>query len=95
MDLTKVKGCYSKELRDSCYAIKLMLNEPNVDTDEMIRVVKAIIEPAFINAQAKKRFIQNLEACATKEDIDNLCHAAVLNGMWYKASRKRRAAVNT
>lgn len=92
MDLTSVKGCYSKELRENCYAIKLMLDEPSVSTEEMIRVVKAIIEPAFINAEAKKRFIKNLEACSTKEAVDELCHKAVMNGMWYKANRKRIVA---
>lgn len=92
MDLTKVKGCYSKELRENCGAIKLMLNEESVSLEEMIRVVKAIIEPAFINADAKKRFIKNLEACTSKEAVDELCHDAVLNGMWYKANRKRVVA---
>jgi hypothetical protein len=92
MDLTKVKGCYSKELRENCYAIKLMLDDSSVSTEEMIRVVKAIIEPAFINAEAKKRFIKNLEACSTKEAVDELCHEAVMNGMWYKANRKRVVA---
>jgi hypothetical protein len=88
MDLTKVKGCYSKELRESTYTIKLMLKEPSVSTQEMIRVVKGIIEPAFINAAAKKRFIENLNACRTKEAVDNLCHDAVINGMWYKSKRR-------
>ncbi len=92
MDLTKVKGCYSKELRECCNEIKLMLNEPSVSTEEMIRVVKCIIEPAFINAEAKKRFTKNLEACKTKEAVDKLCYEAVMNGMWYKANRKRVVA---
>ncbi len=88
MDLTKVKGCYSKELRENCGAIKLMLNEESVSLDEMIRVVKAIIEPAFINAEAKKRFINNLEDCSTKEEVDELCHTAVINGMWYRPKKR-------
>ena len=92
MDLTKVNGCYSKELRECCNDIKLMLREPSVDTAEMIRVVKCIIEPAYINAEAKKRFTKNLENCKTKEEVDQLCHDAVMNGMWYKANRKRVVA---
>ena len=88
MDLTKVNGCYSKELRDNCYTIKLMLHEPSVSTAEMIRVVKAIIEPAFIVAAAKKRFIDNLEACSTKEAVDTLCHDAIIHGMWYKPKKR-------
>ena len=92
MDLTKVNGCYSKELRENCNNIKLMLNSPSVSTAEMIRVVRCIIEPAFINAQAKKRFIKNLVACKTKEAVDNLCREAVFNGMWYKPTRRSAAA---
>ena len=92
MDLTRVNGCYSKELRESCNAIKLMLKEPSVSTAEMIRVVKCLIEPAFINAGAKKRFTEKLENCKTKEAVDELCREAVMNGMWYKANRKRRVA---
>ena len=72
MNLTKVKGCYSKELRDSCYIIKMMVKEDSISVEEMIRVVKGIIEPAFIEAEAKKRFITNLEACNTKEEVDLL-----------------------
>ena len=88
MNLTKVNGCYSKELRENCNNIKLMLREPSVSTDEMIRVVKCIIEPAFINAQAKKRFIKNLEDCETKEEVDELCYDAVLHGMYYKPKKR-------
>ena len=91
MDLTKVNGCYSKELRESCYIIKLMLKEASVTVDEMIETVKAIIEPAYINAEAKQRFTANLEACETKEEVDQLCYDAVKHGMWYKA-RKSAAA---
>lgn len=92
MNLTKVKGCYSKELRESCYIIKLMVKENSISVEEMIRVVKGIIEPAFIEAEAKKRFIANLEACNTKEEVDQLCHDAVQHGMNYKPYRNRKSA---
>ena len=92
MNLTKVNGCYSKELRENCNSIKLMLGEPSVSTEEMIRIVKCMLEPAFINAQAKKRFIKNLETCATKVEVDKLCRDAVMHGMYYKANRKRAGA---
>ena len=92
MNLTKVNGCYSKELRENCNNIKLMLKEPSVSVEEMIRMVKVMIMPAFIEADAKKRFIKNLEACRTKEAVDDLCRDAVMNGMWYRANRKRVVA---
>jgi hypothetical protein len=88
MDLTKVNGCYSKELRESCYIIKLMLKEKSVSVDEMICTIKAIIEPAYIEADAKRRFIKKLEKCKTKEAVDQLCHEAVLHGMWYRPKNK-------
>lgn len=84
MNLTKVNGCYSKELREACNIIKLMLKDASTTVDQMIEVIKAIIEPAYINAEAKKRFIRNLEACETKEAVDKLCHDAVMNGMYYR-----------
>lgn len=88
MDLTKVNGCYSKELRENCDAIKFMLKEPSISLEEMIRVVEAIIEPAFINAEAKKRFLKKLKTCKTKEAVDELCYDAVLHGMWYRPKNK-------
>ena len=89
MDLTKVKGCYSKELRANCDLIKMYLKEPTCSVQDMITMVKKLIEPAFINAEAKARFTSNLEACGSKEEVDRLCHEAVIHGMWYK-SRKQR-----
>jgi hypothetical protein len=65
-----------------------MLKEESVTVQQMINTVKAIIEPAYINADAKARFVQNLEACETKEEVDKLCYATVLNGMWYKSKRR-------
>ncbi len=88
MDLTKVNGCYSKELRESTYIIKLMVKEDRISVDEMIRTVKAIISPAYIEAEAKKRFIEKLEACETKEAVDRLCYDAVVHGMYYKSKNK-------
>ena len=84
MDLTRMNGCYSKELRENCYIIKLMLKEASVSVDEMVTTIKALIEPAYINAEAKRRFIKNIEKCKTKEAVDQLCHDAVMHGMWYK-----------
>jgi hypothetical protein len=92
MDLTRVSGCYSKELREACYIIKLMVKEASISVDDMIKTVKAIIDPAYINAEAKQRFINNLEACQSKEAVDELCGTAVRNGMYYKAGKKKVVA---
>jgi hypothetical protein len=91
MDLTKVNGCYSKELREMTPTIKLMLKEPSVSTDEMRRVVLGIVELASINAGAKLRFIGNLNSCRTKEEIDRLCYEAVIHGMYYHPKNKQSA----
>lgn len=83
INLTKVDGCYSKELRENTPAIQLMLKEPSVSVDEMKRVVHGIVEFATINAAAKKRFINTLLKCETKEAIHKLCKDAVVHGMYY------------
>ena len=87
-DLTRVQGCYSKELREATYVIKLCVKEKSVSVQDMIKIVDAIIEPAHINADAKKRFIKNLHECETKEQIDKLCYAAVTNGMYYRPKKQ-------
>lgn len=88
MDLTKVDGCYCKELRQNCPMIKFMLEEPLVTVEEMKFNVQAIVAVARINATAKKRFLTNLEACTTKEEIDKLCYNSVMAGKWYKPENK-------
>jgi hypothetical protein len=87
-DLTKVNGCYSKELREATNDIKVLLKERSITVEVMRDFVNKIIEPAFIEAEAKKRFKENLNECNTKEEIDNLCYMAVLHGMYYMP-RKR------
>ena len=91
IDLTKVNGCYSKELREFTPTIKLMTSEQSVSTDEMKRVVLGIIEPASINAEAKSRFIKNLHNCKSKDEIDKLCFDAVVHGMYYHPKTKQSA----
>lgn len=90
MNLTKVQGCYSKELREATPTIKLCLKEKSVSLQDMINVVDAIIEPAHINAEAKKRFITNLHKCETKEQVDKLCYEAVVHGMYYNPKKTVR-----
>ena len=88
MNLTKVNGCYSKELREATNDIKILLKERSIDVETMRDFVSKIIEPAFIEADAKKRFKENLADCKTKEEIDNLCYMAVLHGMYYTPRKK-------
>ena len=86
--LTKIDGCYSKELRESCNNIKILLKDRNTNVEIMRQFVFAIIEPARINANAKKRFQANLSECQTKEEIDDLCRNAVIHGMYYMPHKK-------
>lgn len=83
MNLTKVNGCYSKELREATPEIKLCLKENSVSLQDMINLVEVIIEPATIEAEAKQRFRDNLHACQSKVEVDQLCYSAVLHGMYY------------
>lgn len=89
-DLTRVQGCYSKELKEATYTIKLCVKEKSVSLQDMINVVDAIIEPAHINAEAKKRFITNLHKCETKAQVDKLCYEAVVHGMYYNPKKTVR-----
>ena len=84
MDLTRVFGTYSRELRVNCRRIKEMLADINVSVSQMINGVEEIIEPAFIEFDAKPRFVRNLRNCKTKEEVDKLCRAAVYAGMKFK-----------
>ena len=88
INLTKIDGCYSKELRESCNNIKILLKDKFTNVETMRRFVFAVIEPASINADAKKRFQMNLSECKTKEEIDNLCYMAVLHGMYYTPHKR-------
>lgn len=83
INLTRVEGCYSKELREFCPTIKLAAKEPSVSVCSMRDLVRSIIEPAYINAAAKKRFIENLNQCETKSEIEQLCKNTVIHGMYY------------
>ena len=89
MNLTKVNGCYSKELREATNDIKILLKERSINVEVMRDFVNKIIEPAFIEAKAKARFKENLNACQTKEEIDNLCYMAVLHGMYYTPHKRQ------
>jgi hypothetical protein len=92
INLTRVNGCYSKELREMTPAILCMLKEEAVSCEEMKRVVHGIVEFATINAAAKKRFIKNLLGCETKDAIQKLCHDAVIHGMYYHPRTDKASA---
>ena len=94
INLTKVNGCYSKELREFCPSIKLAAKEPSITVGTMKSLVIAIIEPAYINAEAKRRFINNIESCKSKSEIEQLCHDAVIHGMYYHPKQKNKAGGN-
>lgn len=89
MDLTKINGCYSKELREATREIKLYAKIDGVSVQDMKNYVRAVIEPASINANAKKRFKENLNACKTKQEIDELCRLAVVHGMYYDPQKRQ------
>ena len=83
INLTKVNGCYSKELREACNNIKILLKDPFTDTKTMSDFISKVIEPAFIEAEAKARFRKNLANCKSKQEIDQLCTDAVIHGMYH------------
>ena len=83
VNLTKINGCYSKELREGCNDIKILVKDKLTTVDTLKQFVNNIIEPAKIEAEAKHRFKEHLQACKTKDEVDELCRMAVLHGMYY------------
>ena len=90
IDLTRIDGCYSKELRKNCPTIKKLLANRNVSVRQMQIAVHTIVAQATINASAKQRFVSKLFECETKEEIDKLCSEAVIHGMYYRPKRTVR-----
>ena len=88
IDLTKIDGCYSKELRINYPKIKRMLNSPFTSVDSMKSGILKIIEKAFINYKSKQRFIDNLHNCTSKQEINDLCHNTVIHGMYYHPKKR-------
>ena len=88
VDLTKVDGTYSKELRTNYPKIKRMLNSTLVSVESMKSGILKIIKKAFINFEAKERFINNLHNCTSKQEINDLCHKSVICGMYYRPKKK-------
>lgn len=84
MNLTRVNGTYAKELYENLNELRVMYSAPAVSIEEMRNCVLDIIEPAWINATAKKRFISFLNDCFTKREIYNLCYNSVQKAMKYK-----------
>ena len=84
MNITKVNGSYSKELFERRDEIKACSVSDYTTVEDMRELVLEIIEPAWINAVAKNRFIGYLNDCQTKKDIYRLCYNTVQKAMKYK-----------
>ena len=84
MNITKVDGAYSKELRDNWNEIRKASFNEHVSLEDMKNYILDIIQPAYINAAAKKRFIESLEGCETKKSVYWLCNNTIQKAMKYK-----------
>lgn len=84
MDLTKIDGCYSKELSKKAHIINRMCQMPSVSLEELQLTVHKIVGRATITAKAKARFIQKLDNCSSKDQVKNLCDLAVIHGKYYR-----------
>ena len=83
MNLTRVNGTYSKELYRHMHDIRKCSFNEYTSVESMKELVLEIIEPAYIDAEAKKRFISYLESCETKKSIYWLCHNTIQKAMKY------------
>lgn len=85
MNLTKVNGCYAKELYENMDEIKEIVSDKTYSFVSMKDCILGIIEPAWINKVAKKRFIGYLNNCKSKYEIYRLCHNTVQKAMKHKS----------
>jgi hypothetical protein len=88
MNLTKVNGTYSKELLENINEIRKVSFDKNTSLEYMRNYILEVIEPAYIDATAKKRFIEYLENCDSKKSIYWLCYNTIQKAMKHKPSRQ-------
>ena len=88
MNLTKVNGTYSKELYENMEEIKDIVSDKSYSVASMKSCILGIIEPAWINKAAKKRFISYLNNCGSKYEIYRLCNNTVQKAMKYSSGRR-------
>ena len=89
MDLTTMEGCYARELFINLPKIKAIWINKSSSLDNIKDFVKTVIEPAWINAAAKRRFIGYLEACTTKQGVYVLCQNAVKKAQNYEPTENK------
>ena len=83
MDISKVGGAYSKELKENIGTITELFEDSTVSTAAMKQAILDIIEPAWIDVNAKPRFKYFLDNCRTKLDVYNLCWNSICKAMRY------------
>ena len=88
INLTKVDGCYTKELNKHLDEINEMMFS-SISVEGMKKEIRNIIAPAFYNKNAKPRFLSKLKRCNSKADVLQLCTNAVIHGMYYNPKTKR------
>lgn len=83
MNLTKVNGTYSKELSEHFNEITKISFNSRQSVEDMREFVHAVIAPAYIEAEAKNRFMDYLDNCASKKEIYWLCYNTIQKAMKY------------
>lgn len=77
MNITHVNGTYSKELKANIDEIAQMVIDSTTSVSTMKRRIRSIISPAFINKNAKPRFLSYLNNCGSKAEILRLCQNTI------------------
>lgn len=90
MNLTKVNGCYSKELYENMKRIKAITDNKALTVGYLKGCVLSIISYARFNAVAKPRFVKYLEGCKTKKEVYKLCQNTIQKAMKYNASKNKK-----
>jgi hypothetical protein len=83
MDISKITGAYSKELKENIGEITNIFEDSSISVEAMKQAILDIIEPARIDVAAKPRFKYFLDNCRTKLDIYNLCWNSICKAMRY------------
>ena len=83
IDISKIGGTYTKELKANIGTITELYEDNAVSVAEMKQAILDIIEPAWVDANAKPRFKSFLENCRTKYDVYGLCWNSICKAMRY------------
>ncbi len=90
MNLTYVEGTYSRELFINMNEITRISFDNSYSFYYMKEFILDVVEPAHIEAEAKRRFVEEyVEDCTTKKQLYWLCRNTIQKAMKYDPTSRR------